>query len=92
MQTSKKIVTAVTANLAAVEAAAEIGADVLLVHHGWFWDHENPTVVGIKARRLRAVMQAELNVIAYHLPLDAHLTLGNNVQLAARLGGPIYDR
>jgi dinuclear metal center YbgI/SA1388 family protein len=80
------LVTGVTASLACIEAAIERGADALLVHHGYFWRGEDPCVVGMKRRRLARLLGAELSLIAYHLPLDAHERLGNNAQLAARLG------
>ncbi|MDQ7074811.1 MAG: Nif3-like dinuclear metal center hexameric protein [Gammaproteobacteria bacterium] len=82
----KKIVTGVTATQALIEAAIDNNADLLLVHHGFFWKGEDPCVVGMKQRRLKALLQADLNLVAYHLPLDAHPTLGNNAQLAQRLG------
>lgn len=55
------------------------------MHHGWFWRGENPTVVATKYRRLKTLMSGEINLIAYHLPLDAHVTLGNNAQMAQLL-------
>ncbi|MGI4813292.1 MAG: Nif3-like dinuclear metal center hexameric protein [Janthinobacterium lividum] len=82
----EKLATGVTASLDFVEAAAEWGADALLVHHGYFWKNEAPAIVGIKYRRLRALLARDINLFAYHLPLDAHPTLGNNAQLGARLG------
>ena len=82
----QKIVTGVTACQALVDAAVERGADALLVHHGYFWKGEDPCVVGLKQRRLKALLGADINLLAYHLPLDAHPELGNNAQLAALLG------
>jgi dinuclear metal center YbgI/SA1388 family protein len=82
----KKIVTGVTACQALVDAAVERGADALLVHHGYFWKGEDPCVVGMKQRRLKALLAADINLLAYHLPLDAHPELGNNAQLAKMLG------
>lgn len=82
----KKIVTGVTACQALVDAAVAQGADALLVHHGYFWKGEDPCVVGMKQRRLKALLTADINLLAYHLPLDAHPELGNNTQLAALLG------
>ena len=58
----------------------------ILVRHGYFWRSEEPCVVGIKARRLRAVLAAEMNLFAYHLPLDCHRSLGNNAGLGRALG------
>src|SRR5690606_38636962 len=82
----RTIVTGVTASMALLEAAHEAGADMVLVHHGYFWRNEDPRVVGIKYRRLHFLLQHELNLAAYHLPLDAHPELGNNAQLAQLLG------
>ncbi len=81
-----KIVSGVTASQALVDAAVQARADLLLVHHGYFWKGENPCITGIKQRRLKTLLAAELNLLAYHLPLDAHSELGNNAQLARRLG------
>ena len=82
----QKIVLGVTASLALIEAAKEQQADLLLVHHGWFWKGESPTITGMKYRRLKALMETDMNLVAYHLPLDAHPEVGNNAQLARRLG------
>lgn len=82
----RRVVSGVTANLALIERAARQGADAILVHHGWFWRGEDPRVVGQKRKRLAALMAADLNLFAYHLPLDAHPLVGNNAQLAARMG------
>jgi dinuclear metal center YbgI/SA1388 family protein len=82
----RKIVGGVTACQALVDAAAAAGADALLVHHGYFWKGEDPRITGIKYRRLKALLDANINLLAYHLPLDAHPELGNNAQLAATLG------
>ena len=84
--TVARIIGGVTASQALVEAAREKGADALLVHHGYFWKGEDPCVVGMKQRRLKALLDAGINLLAYHLPLDAHPELGNNAQLAALLG------
>lgn len=77
-----KIVTGVTASMALLEAAKQANADLILVHHGYFWRNEDARVVGIKRNRLAFLLKNDLNLVAYHLPLDAHLELGNNVQLA----------
>lgn len=81
-----KIVTGVTASMALLEAAQKKKADLILVHHGYFWKNEDPRVIGIKRNRLSFLLQNNLNLMAYHLPLDAHPTLGNNVQLGRLLG------
>lgn len=82
----EKVATGVTASLAFVEAAIEWGADALFVHHGYFWKNEAAPIVGYKHRRLRALLVNDVNLFAYHLPLDSHPELGNNVQLGERLG------
>ena len=80
-----RVAVAVDASMAAVTAAAHIGADLLLVHHGLFWNGVQP-VVGTSYLKLRALLQHNIAVYSSHLPLDAHATLGNNVQLAHALG------
>lgn len=80
--TIRHIITGVTASQALIDQAIQRGADTLLVHHGWFWKNEDPCVRGMKRERLARVLAANLNLLAYHLPLDAHPTLGNNAQLA----------
>ncbi len=82
----RHIVSGVTASRALIEAAGEHRADALLVHHGYFWKGESPVLTGMRARRVRALLDAGISLLAYHLPLDAHDRLGNNAQLAARLG------
>lgn len=81
----KHVVSAVTASLAAIEAAVEQNADILLVHHGYFWKGEAQPVTGMKGRRIRALLENNINLVAYHLPLDAHVLVGNNAQLAKRM-------
>lgn len=80
------IVSGVTASQALLDAAAETGADLLLVHHGYFWRGEPAPLVGMKGRRLKTLFAADISLLAYHLPLDAHPELGNNRQLGLRLG------
>ncbi|HEY8085721.1 MAG TPA: Nif3-like dinuclear metal center hexameric protein [Methylophilaceae bacterium] len=80
------LVSGVTASLALIEAAIVAKADAILVHHGWFWKNEDMRIVGTKHKRLKLLMQHDINLIAYHLPLDAHTELGNNAQLAKQLG------
>jgi dinuclear metal center YbgI/SA1388 family protein len=81
-----KIIGGVTASQALVDAAVALEADAILVHHGYFWKGENPCVVGMKHTRLKALLSGGINLLAYHLPLDAHPELGNNAQLANLLG------
>ncbi|MAD27716.1 MAG: Nif3-like dinuclear metal center hexameric protein [Pseudomonadales bacterium] len=85
----RRIVSGVTASQALVDAAVEAQADLLLVHHGYFWRGESAAVVGVKQRRLKALLQNDINLVAYHLPLDVHAELGNNVQLARLMGWQI---
>ncbi len=79
------LVTGVTACEALIDAAIDAGADGILVHHGYFWKGEAPELTGMKGRRIRKLMQHELNLFAYHLPLDAHGEWGNNRALADRM-------
>jgi len=81
-----RLVAGVTASQALLEAAVERDADAILVHHGWFWKGEDGRVTGIRRKRLGRLLAADINLLAYHLPLDAHPELGNNAQLALRLG------
>ena len=85
------IIAGVTASEALIDAAIAQGADTLLVHHGWFWKGEDPRVRGTRKTRLAKVLAHNINLLAYHLPLDAHPLLGNNAQLA-RVLGMIPDR
>lgn len=82
----RKLITGVTASQALIDAAIERNADAILVHHGYFWKGENPVLTGMKQRRIKSLLQHDLNLLAYHLPLDIHPEVGNNVQLARRLG------
>lgn len=82
----RRVVCGVTASQALLDAAVAAGADAVLVHHGYFWKGEDGRVVGIRRTRLATLLKQDINLFAYHLPLDAHPELGNNAQLAARLG------
>ncbi len=81
----KKIVTGVTACQALIDRAIEEKADALVVHHGFFWKGEAAEIRGMKYRRIKALIENGINLYAYHLPLDVHTQVGNNVQLAQRL-------
>lgn len=81
-----RIITGVTACQALLDQAVADHADLILVHHGYFWRGEDPCITGIKRRRLHTLLQHDVSLLAYHLPLDAHPELGNNAQLAQRLG------
>lgn len=87
-----RLVSGVTASVALIECAAAGGADALLVHHGYFWKGEDPRLVGTRKRRIELLLGAGLSLFAYHLLLDLHPQLGNNAQLAARLGFAIEGR
>ena len=88
----RRIVAGVTASQALVDQAAACGADALLVHHGWFWRGEDGRVTGFRKKRLQTLLTHDINLIAYHLPLDSHAEFGNNVQLARRLGWTVEGR
>lgn len=81
-----KVVTGVTASQALIEQAIAQEAQAIVVHHGYFWKGEPAPLTGMKGNRVRLLMQHGISLFAYHLPLDAHPTLGNNAQLAKRLG------
>ena len=78
----EKIVTGVTASEALIDKAIELQANAVLVHHGYFWKSESPVISGMKRRRIKKLLDHNLSLFAYHLPLDVHDTLGNNMQLA----------
>ena len=80
------VVAGVTASLALIEAAIDVGADTLLVHHGYFWKGESQPIAGFKGRRIARLIRNNINLLAYHLPLDAHPVVGNNAQLAKVMG------
>ncbi|MCP4077702.1 MAG: Nif3-like dinuclear metal center hexameric protein [Gammaproteobacteria bacterium] len=80
------LVTGVTASLELIDAAIEQNADAILVHHGYFWKGEEQPLTGYKGKRIKALMQNDISLLAYHLPLDFHPTVGNNAQLGLRMG------
>ena len=82
----RRLVTGVTACQALIDAAVVEEADAILVHHGYFWKNEDARVRGMKKQRLQSLLRHDISLFAYHLPLDAHPRLGNNAQLARRLG------
>ena len=88
----RNVVCGVTASQALIEVAIERGADALLVHHGWFWKAEDGRVTGFRKQRMAKLLAHDINLFAYHLPLDAHATLGNNAQLARQLGWTVTGR
>ena len=82
----QKIVSGVTASLALIEAAVAAHADAIFVHHGLFWRGQSGVVTGWMKQRLALLLKHDINLYAYHLPLDAHPQLGNNAQLGLQLG------
>jgi dinuclear metal center YbgI/SA1388 family protein len=87
----RRILSGVTACQALLDEAVAWEADLVLVHHGYFWKGEGASVTGIKRRRLKTLLEQDINLLAYHLPLDAHPKLGNNARLARLLGVEIQD-
>jgi dinuclear metal center YbgI/SA1388 family protein len=81
-----KIVSGVTASRALIEAAIDARADAIFVHHGLFWRGQDGRVTGWMKQRLALLLAHDINLYAYHLPLDAHPELGNNAQLGLQLG------
>ena len=88
----RRVVCGVTASQALVDIAAARGADAIFVHHGWFWKSEDGRVIGHRRKRLATLLAHDINLFAYHLPLDAHADLGNNAQLARHLGWTVEGR
>lgn len=88
----KKVVTGVTASEALIQAAIENNADAILVHHGLFWRGQDGTVKGWMKKRLSLLLANNINLLAYHLPLDDHHSLGNNAQLGLQLGLVAHSR
>lgn len=91
-QEIRRLFTGVTASQAVLDVAAQSGADALLVHHGYFWRGEDGRITGIRRRRIGTLLAHEINLLAYHLPLDAHAEIGNNVMLAKALGITVDGR
>ena len=89
--TVKKIVSGVTASRALIEAAIDAQADAIFVHHGLFWRGQDGRVTGWMKQRLALLLAHDINLYAYHLPLDAHAKLGNNAQLGLMLGLQAFD-
>ena len=90
-----KIVSGVSANLDLIELAVAEQADAIFVHHGIFWDNESNLIVGAKRKKINLLIKNNINLFAYHLPLDDHSEVGNNVELGGILGvnnmKPVYD-
>jgi len=82
----RRVVCGVTASQALLDAAVAREADAVLVHHGYFWRGEDGVITGLRRKRLGCLLNHDINLFAYHLPLDAHPELGNNAQLARLMG------
>lgn len=81
-----KIGTAVSASLETIQTAVEQGVDALIVHHGMFWSRDSQIIIGTKREKIRLLLQNEISLLAYHLPLDSQKELGNNWKAAKDLG------
>lgn len=82
----RRLISGVTASLDLIEAAIDLEADAILVHHGYFWKNEPAVLTGYKGKRIKTLMQNDISLLAYHLPLDYHPSVGNNAQLALKMG------
>lgn len=82
----RTIATAVSASLNIIEQAVQAKVDLLLVHHGLFWNKDSYVIQGVKRRKLKLLMDNEISLLAYHLPLDAHAVYGNNWKAALDMG------
>ncbi len=87
-----RVICGVSASQALLDEAVRLGADAVLVHHGWFWRGDDVRVTSIRKRRLATLLVNDISLFAYHLPLDAHPEVGNNAQLACRLGWKVEGR
>ncbi len=81
----RNIITGVTACQRLLDVAVELRADAVLVHHGYFWKNEEARIVGLKKKRIATLLEHDISLLAYHLPLDAHADVGNNIELGRRL-------
>lgn len=80
------IVTGVSATQELIDAAKEVGADAIFVHHGWFWKGDDPRIVGLRYNRIAGIINAGMALVSYHLPLDAQPEIGNNVLFGQAIG------
>ena len=85
-ETINKIVSGVSANLDLIERAIEEKADAIFVHHGIFWDNESNVITGAKQKKIALLINNNINLFGYHLPLDDHPEVGNNIELGRILG------
>ena len=88
----RRLVCGVTASQFLLEAALAADADAVLVHHGWFWRNEDGRVTGIRRTRLKTLLENDISLFAYHLPLDAHAEFGNNARLGRLMGWIVEGR
>ncbi len=88
----QRILCGVTASQELLDQAVQQGFDAVLVHHGYFWQGEDRRIVGMRKRRIATLLNNDLNLFAYHLPLDAHPELGNNAQLGRLMGWTAENR
>lgn len=77
-----KIIAGVSCNLELIEQAIKHNADAIFTHHGFFWKNEKPEIIGSKYKKIKLILENNINLYSYHLPLDAHLKIGNNKKLA----------
>lgn len=84
--TIKKAATAVSASLETIQKAAKLKVQVLIVHHGLFWNYDSHVISGAKAEKIKILIENGISLLAYHLPMDAHKTIGNNWKAAMDLG------
>jgi dinuclear metal center YbgI/SA1388 family protein len=87
----RKIISGVTATLELLNAAQQVEADALLVHHGLFWNGDSPCLVGHRRKLIETFLASGISLYAYHLPLDIHPELGNNAQLAKQLDIQVHE-
>jgi len=87
-----RIATGVTASVELLASAIDSGADAIIVHHGYFWRGDDARIVGMRRRRIAMLIEANVNLFAFHLPLDAHAQVGNNATLAAHLGFQVHGQ
>lgn len=88
----RRLVCGVTASQSLLEAALAADADAVLVHHGWFWRGEDGRVTGVRRARLKTLLENDISLFAYHLPLDAHAEFGNNARLGRLMGWSVEGR
>ena len=86
-----KILTAVSIDQNIIDQAVADKADAVIVHHGIFWNNDDPCIIGVKKQRIKTLLEHDISLLAYHLPLDYHAEFGNNIQIAKVLDFKITD-